>query len=89
MELIKNEEIIYLNDENTLIEKYDLNEEINFKGLVDYLLKKNLSSKVMLEDKVEEKTDSEENLIKLINSIINDYNDKVGELEKFKKENKD
>ena len=25
MELIKNEEIIYLNDENTLIEKYDLN----------------------------------------------------------------
>lgn len=40
MELIKNEEIIYLNDENTLIEKYDLNEEINFKCLVDYLLKK-------------------------------------------------
>lgn len=89
MELIKNEEIIYLNDENTIIEKYDLNEEINFKDLVDYLLKKNLSSKVMLEDKVEEKTDSEENLIKLINSIINDYNDKVDELEKFKKENKD
>ena len=89
MELIKNEEIIYLNDENTLIEKYDLNEEINFKCLVDYLLKKNLSSEVMLEDKVEEKTDSEENLIKLINSIINDYNDKVDELEKFKKENKD
>ena len=89
MELIKNEKIIYLNDENTLIEKYDLNEEINFKCLVDYLLKKNLSSEVMLEDKVEEKTDSEENLIKLINSIINDYNDKVDELEKFKKENKD
>ena len=89
MELIKNEEIIYLNDENTLIEKYDLNEEINFKCLVDYLLKKNLSSKVMLEDKEKKKTDSEENLIKLINSIINDYNDKVDELEKFKKENKD
>ena len=31
--------------------------------------------------------DIEENLVKLINKIIADYNEKVDELDKFKKEN--
>lgn len=86
MEIIKQNELIVLKEDD-IIEKYDLNEEINFKGLIIFLLKKNLSSKVHLEDKIKEKTDIEENLIKLIYSIINDYNDKVVELDKFKTEN--
>lgn len=86
MEIIKENELIILKEEE-IIEKYDLNEEINFKGLINFLLKKNLSSKVHIEDKITKKTDIEENLIKLIYSIINDYNDKVADLDKFKTEN--
>ena len=86
MEIIKENELIILKEDD-IIEKYDLNEEINFKGLINFLLKKNLSSKVHLDDKITKKTDIEENLIKLIYSIINDYNDKVVELDKFKTEN--
>ncbi len=86
MEIIREENIIVLKNDKD-IEKYNLNEEINFKGLVEYLLNLNLSEKVQIEDKLTEKTETEENLINLIEQIVKDYNDKVEELERFKAEN--
>lgn len=83
MEIIKEEEKIIIKDTKE-IESYDFNSEINFKKLISYLLKKNLSVKINLENKIEEPSEAEENLIELINKIINDYNSKVDELEKFK-----
>ena len=88
MEIIKEKQQIILKDDDKIIEKYDLNEEINFKGLMTFLLEKNLSSRVDTQDKTTDKTDAEENLIKLIQSVINDYNEKVEEFNKFKTENK-
>ena len=73
--------------EQSLIESYNFNSEINFKKLMEFLLSKNLSEKVSVDDKVNEPSEAEVNLIKIIKKIINDYNDKVDELVKFKNEN--
>lgn len=75
--------------EQSLIESYDFNSEINFKKLMEFLLSKNLSEKVSVDDKVNDPSEAESNLIKIIKKIISDYNDKVDELEKFKSENSD
>ena len=58
---------------------------------MEYLLSLNLSKKITLDDKVSNKKLEEENLLKIITNIINDYNNKTEELETFKKEieNKD
>lgn len=85
MEINRENIYIIIREDDNIIEKYSLTEEINFKGLVDYLLKKNLSNKVHIESKVKDLTESEENLISLINKIIVSYNDKVEELVEFKK----
>lgn len=86
MEIIRNNEFICIMDNVEVIEKYSFNEEINFKKLIEYLLSLNLSKVINYEDKVEEKTDEEENLIKLIVKILDDYNNKVEEFNKFKEE---
>lgn len=75
--------------EKTIIESYDFNSEINFKGLMEFLLSKNLSEKVSVDNKVVEPSEAESNLIVLINKIIKEYNDRVDDLEDFKKENKE
>lgn len=88
MEINRADDKIIVN-EQSLIESYDFNSEINFKKLMEFLLSKNLSEKVSVDDKVNEPSEAEVNLIKIIKKIINDYNDKVDELEKFKNENSD
>jgi hypothetical protein len=75
--------------EQSLIESYDFNSEINFKKLMEFLLSKNLSEKVSVNDNVNDPSEVESNLIEIIKKIINDYNDKVDELEKFKSEYSD
>jgi hypothetical protein len=87
MEIIKDNDTITLKaDETNIIEEYKFNEEINFSKLMEHLLKLNLSGKVVLEDKISDKTPEEENLTKLIKNIIDDYNLKVEELKKFREE---
>lgn len=78
---IENE--IVLKDQEKIIEKYNFEKEINFEKLTKTLLKKNLSETINLEDNIKEKEEKEENLIKLIRSIIDDYNQKVEEYNEF------
>lgn len=83
MEVIKNESNICLKEGTKEIETYSLTEEINFKKLVEYLLGLNLSKKIDFVNKINDLTDDEENLIKLINKIIISYNEKVDNLNEF------
>lgn len=89
MEIIKNGDVIQLIENNTVIEDYRFDNEINFSKLMEYLLSMNLSKKIIIDDKIEDKTIEDENLIKIINNIIEDYNKKVDELEVFKREIED
>ena len=91
MEIIKKNEAIQLVENQKIIEEYKFDNEINFSKLMEYLLSLNLSKKITLDDKVSNKKLEEENLLKIITNIINDYNNKTEELETFKKEieNKD
>lgn len=84
MELIRNKEIIFLKDENNnVIEKYSLTEEINFSKLVEYLLSLNLSKKIEITNNLETLSEDEENLMSLINKIIIAYNERVDKLKEF------
>jgi len=91
MEIIKKNDAIQLVENQKVIEEYKFDNEINFSKLMEYLLSLNLSKKITLDDKVSDKKMEEENLLKIITNIINDYNNKTEELEIFKKEieNKD
>lgn len=86
MEIVRNEDKIVIRDDKE-IESYDFNSEINFNKLINYLLKNNLSKKINLDNNIKDPTEAEDNLIKLIQKIINDYNTKVEELDKFKNDN--
>lgn len=85
MKLIKDEREIILKNDDAEIERYSFDMEINFKKFIEYLLSLNLSVKIDIEDSIDEKTESEENLVKLINNIKEDYNTKVDELIEYKK----
>lgn len=66
------------------IETYNFSKEINFEGLMKFLLGKNLKEKVDLVNTIDNPSSEETNLIKVIGSLIKSYNAKVDELEKFK-----
>lgn len=83
LRITKEENNICVSDDKSLIERYNLETEVNFKGLTSYLLSKNLSEEIQYEDKIEEKNEAEDNLVKIVIFIINDFNKKVGEYKKF------
>jgi len=66
------------------IESYKFDEEINFSKFFEYLLSLNMSNKIELINESEGLNESEENLVKIINSVVDDYNKKVEELSEFK-----
>lgn len=86
MKLIREKEDIVLKNDNTEIERYNLSQEITFKGYISFLIGLNLSEKIEIKDEINDKNEAECNLIKLINEIKDDYNVKVDELSTFKKE---
>ena len=86
MEITKKDDIIQLIENQQIIEEYKFDNEINFSKLMEYLLSLNLSKEIKIEDKVLNKKKEEENLIKIIINIVNDYNRKTEELKKFKEE---
>lgn len=83
----RNEKDIVLKANDSIIEKYNFEKEINFQELVNFLLNKNLSEKIIITDNIDKKDEKEENLIKLITGIIEDYNNKVEDYNQFVKEN--
>lgn len=86
MQIKRNDEMIQLLDDNNVIESYSFEEVINFKALSEYLLKKNLSEKVELDIKIDYPKTDESNLISIIERIIESYNERVAEFNKFMKE---
>ena len=82
----RNENDIVLKANDSIIEKYNFEKEINFQELVNFLLNKNLSEKIIITDNIDKKDEKEENLIKLITGIIEDYNNKVEDYNQFVKE---
>lgn len=82
----RNEKDIVLKENDSIIEKYNFEKEINFQELVNFLLNKNLSEKIIITDNIDKKDEKEENLIKLITGIIEDYNNKVDDYNQFVKD---
>ena len=82
MEITKQDDIIQLIENQQIIEEYKFDNEINFSKLMEYLLSLNLSKEIKVEDKVLDKKIEEENLIKIIINIVNDYNRKTENLKK-------
>ena len=89
MKIIKEKENLVLKKENEVIEIYNFGQEINFKGFINYLLKLNLSKKIDLKNEVEDATEAQQNLIRLLENIKDDYNKKVEEFDLFMKEQTD
>lgn len=94
MKLIKiktNSEIkdLILYDENDcVIEKYNVKENINFEKLITFLLKQNMTEEIQLENSLSEPSNPEKQLINLFNEVLTEYNKKVEELDNYKASNK-
>ena len=86
MKIIKEKDNIIQKKENDVIEIYNFEQEINFEGFINYLLNLNLSEKIDIKNEVEEPTETQQNLIKLLENIKDDYNKKVEEFDLFMKE---
>lgn len=92
MKLIRNNGIIELNYSDNKIESYKMDEAIDLKNLVDFLLKDELNTIFEIENLIDNPTDSENDLIELIMEVIKNYNAKKNEMDKFllsQKEQKD
>lgn len=83
MRLIKNDNILELWEDDKL-EAYSFKDEIDFSKLIKHLCNLDFSKKVEFTDEITEKTDAEATLVSVITELINDYNSKVDEYEKFK-----
>ena len=86
MKIIKEKDNIILKKENDVIEIYNFEQEINFEGFINYLLNLNLSEKIDIKNEVEDPTETQQNLIKLLENIKDDYNKKVEEFDLFMKD---
>lgn len=85
MEITKNGSKYQLMDSDLVIEEYDFESEINFKKLINYLLNKNLDSKIENNIKIVDADEAEKVLYSIIKDLIDDYNMKVEEFDEFKK----
>ncbi len=87
MKIIKNDNNIKV-IEDDFCEEYSLDKEITFEKLTTYLLSKNLSVKIAIDEEPEENSENEQTLINIIKEIIDKYNEECEEYEKFLKEKK-
>ncbi|MCX4364395.1 MAG: hypothetical protein OSJ70_01290 [Bacilli bacterium] len=83
MELIRKEKNVILMSEKSEIESYSFDKEINFSGLINFLLNQNLSKQIEINDTLNDKSEAEENLINIIFELVDDYNSKVKEMKEF------
>ena len=85
MKIIKSGKIIKVMEDD-FCEEYSLDKEITFEKLTTYLLSKNLSVKIVIEEEPKVDSDNEQTLINIIKEIISKYNEEFEEYEKFLKE---
>lgn len=83
MEIVRENGKIVLKHNLQIVEEYNFKENIDLKKFIEFLLKDNLTNEFTFEDKLEEKTTEEENLVSVIKGLIDDYNSKVQEFQKF------
>lgn len=83
MQIIKKQDNINLYSDDNLVETYNFSKDIDFKGLVKFLLNENLNSKYTIDKEFYDKTSEEEELVILIKYILNDYNAKIDEHNDF------
>lgn len=88
MKIIKDKNIIKVIEED-FCEEYCFEKEITFEKLTSYLLNKNLTVEIKIEDETNENSENEQTLINLIKEIISKYNNEVGEYQKFLKDFED
>lgn len=80
---IQNGKITIFSDEKE-IESFTFEQEITFKGLMNYLLGLNLSERITLDEPdLKEIKDEERTLYRLIKEIINKYNEAVDEYHEY------
>ncbi len=75
--------IIELNFSDNKIESYKMDEAIDLKNLIEFLLKDELKTIFEIENLIDNPTDSEKDLIELIMEVIKKYNSKKNEMDKF------
>ncbi|WP_370771831.1 hypothetical protein [Faecalibacillus intestinalis] len=84
MKIIKeNNNIKLINDNESEIETYSYDKEINFKKLMEYLLGLNLEEKLEIIYDQDKFTDEDHTLLHIITQLIESYNEKVDEFKKF------
>lgn len=83
MKLIRKNGIIELNFSDNKIESYKMDEAIDLKNLIEFLLKDELKTIFEIENLIDNPTDSEKDLIELIMEVIKKYNSKKNEMDKF------
>ncbi len=83
METIRNNDAIELIHDGKKIETYKLDEAIDFKALVEFLLKDELSTNFSFKDSVANPTIAEKEMISLLKEIIDKYNAKKSNFEQF------
>lgn len=83
MEIIKENNDIILLYNKVEIERYNFTKNIDFNGLVNFLLTNNLQTKYTIAKEFKDKTPEEEGLVQLVKKILDDYNDKIDDYNKF------
>lgn len=84
MEIKRMNNNISLYNENLLIEEYKLTEAIDFRSLMNFLIKDELSNKYKLIcDEDLNLNEEEHGLISIIKTIIEEYNMKIDEFDSF------
>lgn len=83
MVIEKHDNELILKEKDIIIEEYKFDEEINFDGLMKYLLSKNLKEKIEFNPDLTMFNETDTNLINIIIYVISEYNKNVEEFNKF------
>ena len=75
------EGIAIMNQE--IIEVYKMDESITFSKFIELLLSKNLEEEITLKNTINDPSEAENELVKLVTALVADYNLKVIELADF------
>lgn len=88
LKINREDDMIIIKKDNSLeaIETYRTNETVTFKSLMTFLLSEELKEEITINNTVSDLNDAETDLIKLLEYIIEQYNNKVKDYQLFLKE---